>query len=283
MYSEGACGSPAISAASGRSRRRDRLREVGLGGGLNAHRGAAVGGPVRGSVQVLREDLRLRVLLLVLLRPGRLADLPLDRLLRIGDVEVADQLLGDRRAALDRSAGLQVLPAGAHDRPVVDPAVLVEVLVLDRHRRVVEHLGDLLGGHRVPDRVRLDVAQAAAVGSEDDRVGALLDGLQLVERGSVGSNAQHPDADPSHGDGDQGDQDAERHQELSVHRPPRATVPLAPSLSHSPVAKRVAGSGSPTRRTAARAGPPCAAPRGRSREAPPPRRPPGCARGRAAP
>ena len=127
---------------------RDRLREVGLGGGLDADRGATVGGPVRGGVQVLGEDLLLRVLLLVLLRPGRLADLPLDRLLRVGDVEVADQLLGDRRAALHRLAGLQVLPACAHDRPVVDPAVLVEVLVLDRHRGVVEELGDLRGATR---------------------------------------------------------------------------------------------------------------------------------------
>ena len=190
---------------------RDRLREVGLGGGLDADRGPTVRGPVGGRVQVLGEDLRLRVLPLVLLRPGRLADLPLDRLLGVGDVEVADQLLRDRRASLDRGAGLQVLPARAHDRPVVDPAVLVEVLVLDRHRGVLEHPGDLFGGHRVPDRVRLDVAQALAVGGEHHRVAARLDRLQLVERWRVGPDAQHPDPDPHHGDGDRGNQDTECH------------------------------------------------------------------------
>ena len=75
----------------------------------------------------------------------------------------------------------------------------------------LEHLRDLAGRHGVPDRVRLDVAQAAAVGCEHDRVGALLDRLQLVERWRVGSDAQHPDPDPHHGDGAHADQDAERH------------------------------------------------------------------------
>ena len=37
--------------------------------------------------------------------------------LRVRDAEVADQLLGDRRAALDRFAGFEVLDRGAQDRP----------------------------------------------------------------------------------------------------------------------------------------------------------------------
>jgi hypothetical protein len=67
----------------------------------------------------------------------------------------------------------------------------------------------------VTDRVRLDVAQAGAVGGEDDGVGSLLDRLQLVERWGIGADAEHPDSNPDHGDGDRGDQDPEREQELS--------------------------------------------------------------------
>ena len=44
----------------------------------------------------------------VLQRQFRFFDLAFDRLLRVGDAEVADQLLGDRRAALDRFARFQV-------------------------------------------------------------------------------------------------------------------------------------------------------------------------------
>ena len=102
----------------------DRLVEEDLGGGLDADRGAAVVGAVGGGVQVLLEDLLLRVLLLVLLRHLRLDDLALDRVLGILDVEVADQLLGDRRGALLDLAGLGVLDTA--DAPSsVSPSTVV--------------------------------------------------------------------------------------------------------------------------------------------------------------
>ena len=54
------------------------------------------------------------------------------------DVEVADQLHRDRRAALHGLVAREVLDRGAHDALVVDALVLVEALVLDRDRRVLE-------------------------------------------------------------------------------------------------------------------------------------------------
>ena len=46
----------------------------------------------------------------------RLDDLAFQVFLRVGDAEVADQLLGDRRAALDRFARFEVLDRGPQDR-----------------------------------------------------------------------------------------------------------------------------------------------------------------------
>src|SRR5262249_58744832 len=68
-------------------------------------------------------------------RQTRLFDLALERPLP-RDVEVADQLLRDRRAALDQSAGAQVLRRSAKDRLVVDATVLVEAAGLDRDGRL---------------------------------------------------------------------------------------------------------------------------------------------------
>ena len=67
----------------------------------------------------------------------RFDQLSLQRLFGVLDVEVADQLLGDRRGALHRlAAGQQVLPGGAGDPGRVERAVVEEVRVLDRDRGV---------------------------------------------------------------------------------------------------------------------------------------------------
>ena len=93
----------------------DRLGEVDLRGGADPDRGAAFDRPVGGDVEVGAEDFPARVALGVLDRQLRLDDLALERLLGVADAEVADQLLGDRRAALDRFAGFEVLDRGAQD------------------------------------------------------------------------------------------------------------------------------------------------------------------------
>jgi len=125
------------------------------------------------------------VLVLVLLRHRGLLDLPRQRVLGIVDVEVADELLGDRRGALLDLAGLGVGDAGADDRAVVDAAVLVEVRVLDRDRRLLQRGRDLLELDRLAEDVGLDVAEAVAGGIEDLRVGAIVGGSQRVDVGST--------------------------------------------------------------------------------------------------
>src|SRR5258708_27722558 len=64
-------------------------------------------------------------------------------------------MLRDRRTALNRLA-LDVVPGRAEDPPHVDPAVLVEALVLDRDDRVLQPRRDLARGH---DHPRLRPAQ----------------------------------------------------------------------------------------------------------------------------
>ena len=93
-------------------------------------------------------------------REAGLLDLPLERPLA-RDVEVADELLGDRRAALDDAALAQVAPGGAGDALVVDAAVLVEAPVLDRDRRLRHPGRDL-----APSRDRLPVAPGGIEPSE---------------------------------------------------------------------------------------------------------------------
>ncbi len=134
------------------------LVEVRLGRRLAAVGDAAVGD----HVQVGAEDLVLRPVLGHLDRQPRLLDLALDRL-RVGQVQVPDELLLDRRCALDDVAGLEVVQEGAHDALVVDAAVLVEALVLDVHRRDLEPLRDLRERHRGAVLERRDLGEHLAV------------------------------------------------------------------------------------------------------------------------
>ena len=67
---------------------------------------------------------------------ARLDELAVQRPLLVADVEVADELLRDRGAALDRAAGADVVVRGAGDALEVDAAVLVEAPILDCDRRL---------------------------------------------------------------------------------------------------------------------------------------------------
>jgi hypothetical protein len=160
-----------------------RLVEDDPRGGLHADGGLAAERPVRRVVEVLVEDPPLVVDVLELLGELGLVDLALERAL-LGDVERADQLHGQRRAALDGLAGLDVLDRRADDALGVDAVVVPEALVLDRDRRVLERLRDLLARDRGAQDVGLDEAEALAVGGVDDRRGALVDRLELLEVGA---------------------------------------------------------------------------------------------------
>ena len=156
-----------------------RFVEVGLRRRLGADRGAAFDRPVGRGVEVGGEDPFLRVGFLLLVGQVGFDDLPLDRLFRVLDVEVADQLLGDGRRALHGlAAGKRVLPGGADDPGVVERAVVEVVLVLDRDRRVLEVLRQRLRGDRLADAARLDEADQAAVGGVDRRGASVLDRFQ---------------------------------------------------------------------------------------------------------
>src|SRR5262245_47570915 len=81
-------------------------------------------------VEISGEDAVLAPVAVELDREARLGELPAERLLR-GEIEVADELLLDGRAALRDPAGRDVALQRSQDSDVVDPVVLVEPAVLD--------------------------------------------------------------------------------------------------------------------------------------------------------
>ena len=142
------------------------LGEEGLRRGLDPVRAL----PEVHRVQVLREDLVLRVALLELERELRFVDLAPEGLLVAYD-RVLDVLLGDGGAALDDAAGRDVREGRSDHGLHVDAAVLVEALVLHGDDRVADVLRDLRerNDHTVlPSVERGD--QRAVVGVEERRL-----------------------------------------------------------------------------------------------------------------
>jgi hypothetical protein len=117
-------------------------------------------------MEVTGEYRALAVMFLVLHRELCLDDLLLDRALVISHIEVAHQLHGYRRAALQRGAVGYVLDRGAEQPRGVDAFVFVEALVLDRHGGVAEVGRDLIPRHGAAQLIRLDVPQSGAVRGE---------------------------------------------------------------------------------------------------------------------
>ena len=140
------------------------LAEVRLGRGLDPVRAVA---EVH-RVQVPGEDPVLTQTLLELPREIRLADLAPDRLL-VPDVELLDELLRDRRAALDHLAGRGVDVRGSQQRAQVEAGVIVEALVLDRDHRVADHVGDLRGTDEHPVLPGVQGGDQRTVGRVDER------------------------------------------------------------------------------------------------------------------
>ena len=103
---------------------------------------------------------------------------------RVLDVEVADQLLGDRRGALDRlAAGLRG-PSRRRGRCPAGRARRGRRSSCPRSRpwRPSASSGSAFGGDRLADVVRADEPDQAAVGGVDRRGAALLHRLQARER-----------------------------------------------------------------------------------------------------
>src|SRR3954451_23057296 len=97
-------------------------------------------------VEVVGEDRALREQALEPERQAGLLELALERSLTVADVEVARELLCDRRAALGRPPGVDVPPRRPRDRLVVERPVLPEAAILDRDgcpRQPPRHLPQL--------------------------------------------------------------------------------------------------------------------------------------------
>ena len=155
-------------------------------------------------VQVVAEDLLLRPLAREVVGEGGLAELLEHRPLVLGGERVLDELLGDRRAALDDLLLDDVLVEGARDAAQVDAVVGVEAAVLDRDDRVLHDRRDLVLAQEQPLLVAGQDADPVPVAVVDDRVAR----GRLLELGQVGGDGhQHPEH------GRDGGQDAEAEQE----------------------------------------------------------------------
>jgi hypothetical protein len=167
---------------------------------------------------------------------------------RVLGVQVADQLHRQRRAALHIVLGLQVLDRGADDALEVDALVVEEAAVLDGHRRVAHDLRDLAAGDRRAQDVGADEAQAAAVGGVDDRRGALVLRLDLVQRRAGVGDRDDPADGAERREGGERRQHAEGEEE-GAGRAALVATPAALSFAAGHVEERtlVGGSGPPPR------------------------------------
>src|SRR5262249_23307609 len=117
-----------------------------------------------------------------LVREARLLDLAAEAPRGVLEVDVADELLRDRGAALDDATGTEVRERRAGDRPVVDAAVPVEAAILDRDRGLPEPARDPPERHRPALDGGRHLAERRAVGGVEEGVGAERQRPRGVER-----------------------------------------------------------------------------------------------------
>ena len=141
-------------------------------------------------VQVLLEDEPLGVGALELNGEARLLDLPLDVLLGTEEC-VLHVLLGDGRAALGDLAGSGRLARSAEDALGVDPVVLPEAFVFDRHHGVLEDPRNLVEWEGLPPFLAGQLSDEGAVGGEDLSAvarGRCVDGGELAPLEAAGAH-----------------------------------------------------------------------------------------------
>src|SRR4051794_8689348 len=135
-------------------------------------------------VEVRGEDAVLAPLLVELDREAAFRDLPADRLLR-AEVEVADELLLDRRAALRDPTGRDIALERPQDPDVVDPVVRVEAAVLGVDDRLPHHRADAVQRDGLAYAARAEQSEPGAVtGDEDARMSRSVS-LEAVEAARV--------------------------------------------------------------------------------------------------
>ena len=153
-------------------------------------------------------------------------------LLRGADVEVPDELLGDRRAALDDVALRDVLVERSEDALVVEGAVLPEAGVLDRDRGLRQRRRDLRERQPLAIRRRRDDSELLSVVRVEERV---LAERERTDFGEVALREQELLA----GEGDGGEQERDqrgqqqrtKEQDAAALSVP-ATQPAVPSEEH---------------------------------------------------
>ena len=146
------------------------------------------------AVEVDRQDLVLGELALEPERQHHLLDLALQ--CPFGPEEqVLGKLLGDGRAALDDSPGLEVGDRGAKERGDVDAEVIVKTLVLDRHHGA-GHVARQIGNH---DGAPVDLAEGRKRLSVAGQKG---DGGTARERGDAFDLGQIVGVPGEHGAGE---------------------------------------------------------------------------------
>ena len=165
------------------------LREVGLGRRLDAVRVIAV----VDLVEVLGQDPLLRPLAVELRGETRLLHLALNRLLA-RDVEVADELLRDRRPSFDDRPSLDVGNSCSRDSFEIDAAVIEEAAVLDRDGRLAHPQRHALRGDGLAVPLRRNRSEQRPIRGVDERVGADVDPPQRAEVAgrSVGEHRRSP-------------------------------------------------------------------------------------------
>ena len=165
-------------------------------------------------VEVVAEDLLLRPLAREVVGERGLAQLLEQRALVLGGERVLDELLRDRRAALDApSAATTSWYERAADAAQVDAVVGVEALVLDRDDRVLHHRRDLRPRCR-KIRFSLPVSRPSALAVGGRRAPSCA-ARRLLELRQVGGDGHHH---PEHGrdDGEHAEADQQReHAQLA--------------------------------------------------------------------
>jgi hypothetical protein len=195
-----ACRQPGEERRLGKRQLRRMRVEIDACGHLDAV-GAV---PEVDRVQVRGQDPVFRPAALELPSERGLLELAADRALALR-VRVLDELLGDRRSALHQLLVADVCPDRAHDPLEVDPAMLPEPSVLDRHDGLLHHGRDLIGVDDDPTLVPVEHGEhRLPVGGVD--VAELLDVVLFgrLERGDV---ARHGTHEPEHERDERDDQE----------------------------------------------------------------------------
>jgi hypothetical protein len=144
-------------------------------------------------VEVGGEDSILLPVLFELPGERGLADLPCERAL-VADVRVLDELLRDRRAALDDSLVAHVLPERSRDTAHIDAVVLVEALVLDGDDRLAHDRRDVLGADEHAALVAAEHGEhRPSVGCIDDRVDVRVLSCRIERRYLARDGADEPE------------------------------------------------------------------------------------------